>query len=108
MSVIARKGYLRLTTGRIDTNFLMARNSLTQRTIGPLCSGTASLDISKMKDGDLAGLGLLQQNYGLAGVKITGDSKAIVMINADQTINTEIISNGNAPSALKNKCKKNN
>jgi beta-xylosidase len=81
-SVTARKGYLRLSTGRIDTNFLAARNSLTQRTIGPVCSGTVSLDISKMKDGDFAGLGLLQQNYGLAGVKITGDSKAIVMINA--------------------------
>ena len=81
-SVTARKGYLRLTTGRIDTTFLTARNSLTQRTIGPVCSGSVSLDISKMKDGDFAGLGLLQKNYGLAGVKITGDSKAIVMINA--------------------------
>ena len=81
-SVTARKGYLRLTTGRIDTDFVMARNSLTQRTIGPVCSGTVSLDISKMKDGDFAGLGLLQKNYGLAGVKITGNSKAVVMINA--------------------------
>ena len=81
-SVTARKGYLRLSTGRIDTNFLMARNSLTQRTIGPVCSGTVSLDISKMKDGDFAGLGLLQKNYGLAGVKITGNSKAVLMINA--------------------------
>ncbi len=81
-SVTARKGYLRLTTGRIDTNFLMARNSLTQRTIGPVCSGSISLDISNMKDGDFAGLGLLQKNYGLAGVKINGESKAIVMINA--------------------------
>jgi beta-xylosidase len=35
-----------------------------------------------MKDGDFAGLGLLQKNYGQAGVKINGDSKTIVMINA--------------------------
>ncbi len=80
--VTARKGYLRLTTGRIDTNFLMARNSLTQRTIGPVCSGVISLDVSGMKDGDFAGLGLLQKNYGQAGVKINGESKAIVMVNA--------------------------
>ena len=60
----------------------MARNSLTQRTIGPVCTGTISLDISNMKDGDFAGLGLLQKDYGLAGVKINGDAKAIVMINA--------------------------
>ncbi len=81
-SVTARKGFLRLTTGRIDTDFLMTRNSLTQRTIGPVCSGVISLDVSGMKDGDFAGLGLLQKNYGQAGVKINGESKAIVMVNA--------------------------
>jgi len=81
-SVTERKGFLRLKTGRIDTSFLLARNSLTQRTIGPVCTGVISLDISNMKDGDFAGLGLLQKNYGLAGVKINGSSKTIVMINA--------------------------
>src|SRR5690606_16803798 len=34
-SVSERKGYLRLKTGRIDEDFLQARNTLTQRTIGP-------------------------------------------------------------------------
>lgn len=81
-SVTARKGYLRLTTGRIDTSFLLAKNTLTQRTIGPVCSGSISLDVSNMKDGDFAGLGLLQKNYGLLGVRIEGDKKVIVMINA--------------------------
>jgi beta-xylosidase len=81
-SVAARKGYLRLTTGRVDTSFLMARNSLTQRTIGPVCTGSISLDLSNMQDGDFAGLGLLQKNYGLVGVKINGKSKTIVMVNA--------------------------
>lgn len=81
-SLTARKGYLRLKTGRIDTSFLLARNTLTQRTIGPVCSGVASLDVSHMKDGDFAGLGLLQKNYGLAGVRLDGDKKVIVMINA--------------------------
>jgi beta-xylosidase len=81
-SLNERKGFLRLKTGRLDTSFLLARNSLTQRTIGPVCSGSISLDVSNMKDGDFAGLGLLQKNYGLAGVKINGDKKTIVMINA--------------------------
>jgi beta-xylosidase len=83
-SVTARKGYLRLTTGRIDTSFLSARNSLTQRTIGPVCSGATSLDVSNMKDGDFAGLGLLQKNYGVVGVRVDGDKKFIVMINASK------------------------
>jgi beta-xylosidase len=81
-SVTARKGYLRLTTGRIDTSFLLARNSLTQRTIGPFCTGSTLLDVSNMKDGDFAGLGLLQKNYGLLGVRAEGDKKVIVMVNA--------------------------
>ena len=81
-SVSKRKGYLRLFTGRIDTSFLLARNTLTQRTIGPLCSGSTSVDVSRMKDGDFAGLCLLQKNYGLVGVKMNGNSKSIVMINA--------------------------
>ena len=81
-SVTKRPGYLRLTTGRIDTSFLSARNSLTQRTIGPVCTGSASLDVSNMKDGDFAGFALLQKNYGLVGVRVEGDRKTIVMINA--------------------------
>ncbi len=81
-SVTARKGFLRLTTRRIDSSFLSARNSLTQRTIGPVCTGATLLDVSNMKDGDFAGLGLLQKNYGLVGVKVNGNSKVIVMINA--------------------------
>lgn len=81
-SVTERKGFLRLKTGRVDTSFLLARNTLTQRTIGPVCTGSTSLDITKMKDGDFAGLCLLQKNYGIVGVRITGNSKSIVMINA--------------------------
>ncbi len=63
-SLSARKGYLRLTTGRVDTAFLMARNTLTQRTIGPKCTGTTLLDVSRMKEGDFAGLALLQKRLG--------------------------------------------
>ena len=81
-SVSERKGFVRLKTGRVDTSFLLARNTLTQRTIGPVCTGSTSLDASGMKDGDLAGLCLLQKNYGIVGVRINGSSKSIVMINA--------------------------
>ncbi|WP_240534776.1 glycoside hydrolase family 43 protein [Pedobacter aquae] len=81
-SVKTRKGYLRLTTGRIDGDFLAARNSLTQRTFGPKSSAYTSLDVSKMKDGDFAGLALLQKNFGQVGVKVNGANKIILMINA--------------------------
>ena len=81
-SLTARKGYLRITTGRTDTSILLAKNMLTQRTIGPVCTGSTSIDISNMKDGDFAGLCLLQKNYGVVGVRINGNDRYIVMINA--------------------------
>jgi beta-xylosidase len=82
-SVSQRKGYLRLSTGRIDTSFEMARNTLTQRTFGPVCSGSTRLDISGLKEGDFAGLCLLQKKYGLVGVRKENGKPFIVMVNAD-------------------------
>jgi len=79
-SVTRRPGYLRLTTGAVVNDFLAARNTLTQRTFGPKCSGTVSLDTSQMKDGDVAGLGMLQKRYGFVGIKATGTSKSIVSV----------------------------
>jgi beta-xylosidase len=82
-SLAQRPGYLRLTTGRVDADFLSARNVLTQRTFGPECSGTVSVDVSNMKDGDYAGLGALQKKYGFVGVKMAGNAKSIVMVSAE-------------------------
>lgn len=81
-SLKKRPGYLRLTTGKIDSNFLQARNTLTQRTIGPFSSGTTAIDVSMMKDGDFAGLGILQKNYGLLGLSVEGNTRYIVAIDA--------------------------
>ncbi|HEX2534027.1 MAG TPA: glycoside hydrolase, partial [Chitinophagaceae bacterium] len=61
---------------------LTARNTLTQRTIGPACTGSTALELSGMKDGDFAGLCLLQKEYGLVGVRVDGNRKTIVMIGA--------------------------
>ncbi|NML64413.1 family 43 glycosylhydrolase [Hymenobacter sp. RP-2-7] len=82
-SVAERPGYLRLKTGRLDTTFLLARNTLTQRTIGPTCAGTTALDVSHLQDGDFAGLALLQKRYGLVGVDARHGAKFIVMVSAE-------------------------
>jgi beta-xylosidase len=81
-SLTERPGFIRLKNGRTDSTVLSARNMLTQRTIGPVCAGTTMLDVSRLKDGDFSGLCLLQKNYGLVGVRVEGDKKSIVMINA--------------------------
>ena len=77
-SLSARKGYLRLTTGRVETSFTQAKNMLTQRTIGPVCTGSVSMDVSGMKEGDFAGLSLFQRKYGQVGVKVIDGKKYIV------------------------------
>jgi beta-xylosidase len=89
-SVSQRKGFLRLTTGRIDTSFVQARNTLTQRTIGPVCSGSTCLDISNLKEGDFAGLALLQKKFGQVGVRISKGEKFIVMVNGENLRPVEV------------------
>jgi len=89
-SVTERPGFLRLTNGRIDESFVDTRNTLTQRTFGPECSGIIAMDISQLLDGDVAGLGVLQENYGYVGAKISGESKSIVMVNGNTENVTEI------------------
>jgi beta-xylosidase len=42
-----------------------------------------------MKDGDFAGLALLQKQYGLVGVKLDGGSNSIVMVSAKSGPPTE-------------------
>lgn len=81
-SVSERAGYLRLKTGRIDDTFLQARNTLTQRTIGPTCVGATAIEVAHMKEGDFAGLSLLQKNYGLLGVRMVDNKRSVVMVNA--------------------------
>ncbi len=80
-SISERKGFLRLKTGRIDTSFVSAKNTLTQRTIGPESTGSISLNISNMKEGDFAGLCLLQKENGLVGVKFENGKKQIFQVN---------------------------
>lgn len=55
-----RKGWLRLYTVSDTDDVMSARNTITQRILGPYSEGTAKIDISKMKLGDKSGLMLLQ------------------------------------------------
>jgi beta-xylosidase len=89
-SVTRRKGFLRMTTGRIDTILVNARNTLTQRTFGPECKGSTLIDVTGMKEGDFAGLTLLQRKFGIVGVKYSNGSKYIIMINAQSGKPVEI------------------
>lgn len=91
-SLTAHPGYLRLTTGRVDSSLTQARNTLTQRTFGPESSATTAIDVTHMKDGDYAGLVAFQKKYGFVGVKDVGGTASIVMISAKSNTPEEIAS----------------
>lgn len=78
-SLTERKGYMRLKTGKVVQTIFEARNMLSQRTEGPACQGIISLDVSKMQDGDVAGLSAYCSEPGIISVKMEGDKKYLVM-----------------------------
>ena len=80
--ILDNPGRLRITTGRVDKEVVNAKNTLTQRTFGPVSSASTCVNVSKMKDGDVAGLVALQRQYGYVGVKMEDGKKSIVMVNA--------------------------
>lgn len=89
-SLNKRRGYLRLTTARVDTSILLARNTLTQRTFGPKSSAATAIDVSGMKNGDCAGLLLLQKRFGWVGVKMEAGTKYLVMVSGETGIPVEL------------------
>ncbi len=66
-SLSERPGYLRLHS-LPATDFWWARNSLTQRAIGPESVATTELDGSGLKPGDVAGLALLNSPFAWIGL----------------------------------------
>jgi beta-xylosidase len=91
-SLTKRPGHMSFTTSRTVPTLLEARNTLTQRTVGPRSSATTSIDVSGMKDGDLAGLTALQKHYGFVAVKMSDGAKSLVMASADGDKPEEIAS----------------
>ena len=68
-----------ITTGKICRNVVQAANTLTQRTFTENCSGSVSVNFSKLNDGDIAGLCALEGEYGFIGIaKDNGRCKLIV------------------------------
>lgn len=71
-SLTERAGWLRLKTNRVVPNIYLAPNTLTQRMEGPTCCGAVKLDLSKMKDGDVAGFAAFNDETCALAVKKQG------------------------------------
>ncbi|EXG77779.1 beta-xylosidase [Xylanibacter oryzae DSM 17970] len=86
-SLTEKRGVLRLHT-MAARQLLLAKNSLTQRAIGPVSIVTVKMDVSKLKDGDNSGLGIINAPSALLGV-IKQKSKLFLRWY-DQSHNKEI------------------
>nr|BFE60890.1 family 43 glycosylhydrolase [Dactylosporangium thailandense] len=98
-SLTDRDGWLRLTNGKVVTGryvytklsnrpelawFEEARNTLSQRTFGPRQSVETKMDISGMKDGDVAGLAAYNRGFSYVAVKRTGGQNTLGVVNRGQ------------------------
>ena len=85
-SLQANPGWLRLSTASVTEDLVSARNSLTQRIVGlnpegtpsnryQWCYGSVKMDVSGMKEGDVAGLAVFQTPYSFISVKMQDGKK---------------------------------
>lgn len=78
-SLTERPGFLRLRTNRVVDNLYLAPNTITQRMEGPQCSGVVTLDISNMKEGDVAGFSAFNGDAALLSITMENGKKCLTM-----------------------------
>ena len=83
-SLSERPGYMRLKASQAK-DLTQARNTLTQRVQGPLSSGAVEMDISGLKDGNVAGFGIFQSPYAYIGVRKDGGVCRLVFCHDGKT-----------------------
>lgn len=98
-SLTDREGWLRLTNGKVVTGksthsklsnspeltwLEEARNTLSQRLVAPKQSAEAALDVSGMKDGDVAGLAAYNRGFSYVAVKRVDGVSTVGVVNRSQ------------------------
>ncbi|WP_198169141.1 family 43 glycosylhydrolase [Herbidospora daliensis] len=104
-SLTDRDGWLRLTTGKPVTGQYVytklsnraelawleeARNTLTQRTFGPRQSVETRMDVSGMKNGDVAGLAAFNRGFSYVAVKRADGVNTLGVVNRPQPFGVDL------------------
>lgn len=85
-SVTENPGYLRIRTSDIRLNVIKARNTLTQRTVGPKCEAIVTFNGEGINDGDYGGICALQSIYGFIGLTKENGQYYIVMLGRETPV----------------------
>ena len=72
-------GMVTITTNKLSSNLLQARNTITQRTLFPCCGSSVTVDGSTLNDGDYAGLAVLESHYCFIAVTKRSGKYYLVM-----------------------------
>ncbi|MBO4911801.1 MAG: family 43 glycosylhydrolase [Butyrivibrio sp.] len=89
LSLIAHdqeSGTFTVTTDKLCSNLTQAKNTLTQRCLFPESEASITLDASRLKDGDFAGLCILQSNYAFVAVTRENDDFYLVLCNHEVAV----------------------
>ena len=78
-SLTDRRGYLRLKTNVVSETIYTARNTITQRMEGPQSTASVLIDLSGMKEGDVAGFSAFNSDSAVLGVEMKDGAKTLVL-----------------------------
>ena len=98
-SLKERPGWMRLHSVGVVENIHQARNTLTQRVVGPACSAEVTLDFSNLATGDVAGLSIFQDQHGYVG--ITKEEGFYLVMVKDHEVEERIPLDSSEPVRLK-------
>jgi glycoside hydrolase family protein len=87
-SLIERPGFLRLKTSRVVDNLFLAPNTISQRMEGPECSGVVALDVTQMKEGDVAGFSAFNGDAAILSVSVKNGEKYLTMSEASVSLDS--------------------
>ena len=87
-SLIERPGFLRLKTSRVVDNLFLAPNTISQRMEGPECSGVVALDVTHMKEGDVAGFSAFNGDAAILSVSVKNGKKYLTMSEASVSLDS--------------------
>ena len=83
-SLSERPGWMTLSS-LPATKIADARNTLTQRSVGPACESAVKYDVSGLKPGDHAGFCAFQSNFAALEIEVAEDgTKALVGLNRQE------------------------
>ncbi len=86
-SLTERKGHMRLKAS-LATDLKSARNTLTQRVQGPTSEGTVEIEVSNLKQGNVAGFGVFQFPYAYVAIQKESGGNRLIMVNDGKVIDS--------------------